>query len=70
MDYTLSGRLRDNKMLLLLYLWLEIGAKRLKTRVEELERVIEEQRLVNQQQTLIILELVKEICSLLDFSYK
>ena len=35
------------------------NAKRLKLRVDELERVLEEQRLVNQQQTLIILELVK-----------
>ena len=35
------------------------GAKRLRQRVEDLEKELSEQKLVNQQQTLILLELIK-----------
>ena len=35
------------------------AAKRLRQRVEDLEKELSEQKLVNQQQTLILLELIK-----------
>ena len=35
------------------------GAKRLRQKVQDLEKELSEQKLVNQQQTLILLELIK-----------